>query len=108
MLSYNIKMGGFDRLTDGTTGEIAEKVIAEANEDMAVLMREFVHVMSGETRESIRVEGNAVVAGEGAVFEELGTIYRSAHPFMLPAFDIIAPQIPERIGSALREAGRRW
>jgi hypothetical protein len=108
MLSYNIKMGGFDRLTDGTTASIAEKVIAEANEDMAVLMREFVHVMSSETRESIRVEGKAVVAGEGAIFEELGTIYRPAHQFMLPAFDLIAPQIPERIGRALQEAGLKW
>ena len=60
-------------------------------EEQAAEERRTVHVITGKTRDSIRVEtdgrtGNAyAVAGEGAIYEELGTVNRPPHAFKLPA-----------------------
>jgi HK97 gp10 family phage protein len=72
--------------------------------------RSIVHVDSGELQGSIDHGGNGtdeVIAGataEHAVYEELGTRFRSAHPYMVPAFEAETSGLPERIGRAVREA----
>src|SRR5688572_3187397 len=58
--------------------------------------KERVHVISGETRDSIRKEGSGseahvIADGPGALPEEYGTSRRPAHPFMWPAVEAERP-----------------
>jgi len=66
---------------------------AKNAEEVAKDYRANVHVITGATRDSIAVEidratgSAAVVAGEGAIFEEFGTVNRPAHPALIPAIE---------------------
>jgi HK97 gp10 family phage protein len=65
-----------------------------------------VHVITGKTRESAHVERRgdanyAVVVGEGAIYEEFGTIYRPPHPTMVPAVEAERPRVIERFADIL-------
>lgn len=68
--------------------------------------RSSVHVITGKTRNSIRAvptaNGAMVTAGEGALYEEFGTRYRSAHPFLLPAAEAERPSFLQKIKDALK------
>lgn len=78
--------------------DFAAKASAERlNEDY----KRRVHVITGATRESAHVERRgeanyAVVVGEGAIFEEFGTIYRPPHPTMVPAAEAEKPRLREQ------------
>ena len=67
---------------------------AELAEATAVIARQLVHVVTGETRDSIAAELNrrtgsaSVVVGGAGLFEELGTVHRAPHPFLRPAADL--------------------
>jgi HK97 gp10 family phage protein len=88
-------------------GEVSEKLRRESRQeqiDTANRIRDrarsTVHVITGKTRDSIRVDAAraagtkpdgfrsiAVTAAFGAVFEEYGTRYRPPHPFLRPALE---------------------
>lgn len=65
----------------------AEALAEGVREHVAETARENVAVDTGETRDSIHVEGDSVVAGGAALFLEGGTIHMAAEPFLGPAVD---------------------
>lgn len=69
-----------------------------------------VHVITGETQESIQRKGSGfeskVVAGGGAIFEEYGTVYRPAHPFLWPAVEAARSAYLAAWRALLNGAGR--
>lgn len=80
----------------------------EVLEYVADLAKDLVHVITGETRDSIRVNdaGDGVEAGYGAMWEELGTRDRAPHPFLTPAFEQGTADLGDRIGRRIEEAAR--
>lgn len=86
----------------GKRSEAKEIAIAGA-EVVAKRARETVHVITGALRDSIHAEESdegalaQVVAGGGTVdyagYEEFGTIYRPAHPYLRPAADASKEEI---------------
>jgi HK97 gp10 family phage protein len=72
-----------------------EALVERTADNVVTGAQERVHEISGDTKRSIRREGSGsestVVAGEGAIFEEYGTVNRPAHPFMWPALEAERP-----------------
>lgn len=97
-----VRKNRIDDLANGLE-DLVGGVLGEARAEIAEKARQYVHVISGETRDSIRVEADSVVADHGAVFEELGTVYRDPHPFMYPAFEEVTAELPGRIGQRIEE-----
>lgn len=89
-----------------TVGGTASKETAEAILEDA---KKRVHVISGATRDSGRIEqtglGYDVVFDEGAIFEEYGTVYRPAHPFLTPASEAQRSGAFDRLQRALELHG---
>lgn len=85
-----------------TVGSTASKQTADAILDDA---KRRVHVISGATRDSGRVEqtglGYDVIFEEGAIFEEYGTVYRPPHPFLTPASEAQRSGYVDRLRRAL-------
>jgi HK97 gp10 family phage protein len=68
--------------------------------------RSRVHVDSGDLRDSIHVDDEYIVAGDGDVFyghyEEFGTVHSPAHPFMVPAAEANRDTVVALAAAALR------
>lgn len=93
------------RLSTGL-GALVDDVKDDTLQGTAREARRTVHVISGKTRGSIQVEGDTVTAGYGAIFEEFGTVYRAAHPFMRPAFTKALRPAHDRITDRIKDAVR--
>jgi hypothetical protein len=80
----------------------------EVLEYVADLAKDLVHVITGDTRDSIRVNdaGEGVEAEHGAIWEELGTHDRAPHPFLTPAFEQGTADLGDRVGRRIEEAAR--
>lgn len=84
-------------LHDACSSREAKEISMAGGEVIASYAKMIVHVITGDLRRSIRVEpasdGTAdVIAGgingvDYAPYEEFGTRFRSAHPYMRPALD---------------------
>lgn len=87
------------RLTSLQRGldDALDRAKAKLLEETAAEMRSHVKVVSGATRDSIHVEGDTVVASEGAVPLELGTAHMAAQPFMRPAFEHVMQERAEDV-----------
>lgn len=82
----------------GELPHVAEMLNQEAAENIAEGARQRVHVITGKTKASIEVDYSdpmrpKVRAGEGAIFEEYGTVYRPPHPFLTPAAEEERPRL---------------
>ncbi len=80
--------------------EAAERRNAEMAEQTLALAKSRVHVISGKTRDSGKVvikRGTAMVEFSfGAIYEELGTLYRPPHPFLRPSAEEVAKAMRNR------------
>lgn len=103
----------FNRLPSLTreTRAAGEAHVEKTADNMVKGMQERVHVLSGDTQRSIHKEGSGleatVVAGEGAIFEEYGTMYRPAHPFAWPTREAEWPAYLEGWRHILQGTGQR-
>lgn len=84
-----VTLNNLGKLADRVSGKKGALAKVRA-ERIAEHARSRVHVITGKTRDSIRVEPGpdgsaAVTAGYGAVYEEYGTSRRPPHPFLTPA-----------------------
>jgi hypothetical protein len=103
----------FNRLP-GLAGEMraaGEAHVEKTADNLVKGMKERVHVLSGDTQRSIHKEGSGleaeVVASEGAIFEEYGTVHRPAHPFAWPAREAEWPAYLEGWRQILAGTGQR-
>ncbi len=108
-IKTEIKMGLMDALSSGAVMEVVEKTNQQALADMADRASDLVHVDTGLTKSTIRVEGDAMVVGGAGLLLEFGWHTRSGRlvgpfPFIMPAFTAVVPQIPE----ALRANMEAW
>ena len=99
MITSQINTADFAAYVD-TTHRAVEAAQQRALEDAARLMVDTVAVDTGATRDSIRVEGDTVIAGGAALYLEFGTVRMGAQPFMIPAFHTVV----DRLETYLRRA----
>jgi len=108
MIEATLTRNNFGRMARTVAEIITDEIDATAAAVLAEGKRR-VHVLSGATRASGRIERQGpyaadVIFGEGAVFEEYGTRYRPPHPFLTPAMEAQRAPYFDRLQRAL-EAG---
>lgn len=111
------------RLGDNLAGEILSKAVGDGAEVFAELMRALAPEKSGDLRDSIvtqemkrepgsaewgagpgRLKRGAPAEGFHGMFQELGTVYMPAQPFIRPSFDEGKDEAAREIATALARA----
>lgn len=88
-------------------GRVGRQVSQSTAEAVAESARNRVHVITGETRDSIAVvlvnqyTAMVVAEGPGALAEEYGTRFRPAHPFLAPAVAEVEPKALQEFNQAM-------
>lgn len=110
MITSTVDLAGFDALI-AHSADAADLGVYAANVGIASVARQLVHVKTGHTKSTIRIEvydvaESAVCADGAALFLELGWHARNGRPvgpfpFLLPGFVLWAPQVPALIGQYL-------
>ncbi len=109
-MRVRLDMSGLEELSR-RSGKAFDQIIGRAAFDIETEAKKMAPVETGALRASLNAErvGEAhYIVSDGVeygVFQELGTSRMAAHPFLVPAFEMVVRRLQNAIGQAIERLG---